>query len=87
MVISAGTRYRDMLNIYKSFSNVVSIDKLIFTKLDETEYLGPLLSLVTYTQKNLSYVTTGQNVPDDIEVPNPRKLARMIVGEIGESKI
>ncbi|MGI6648214.1 MAG: flagellar biosynthesis protein FlhF [Bacillota bacterium] len=87
LVISAGTRYRDMLNIYKSFSNVVSIDKLIFTKLDETEYLGPLLSLVTYTRKNLSYVTTGQNVPDDIEVPSPRRLARMIVGEIGENKI
>jgi flagellar biosynthesis protein FlhF len=85
LVLSAGTRYQDMLKIYDSFS-VVPLHRLVFTKLDETEVLGSILSLIGHTQKNLSYVTFGQNVPDDIEVVNPRRLAKLIVGQLGENR-
>lgn len=59
----------------------VRVDKVIFTKVDEAAQLGMLLSVVRKLNKGLSYVTTGQDVPDDIEVGHARRIARMIVGE------
>jgi len=53
--------------------------KLLITKLDETKYRGPVLNISWYAQKPLAYVTTGQNVPDDIEVINVEAIAKQIV--------
>ena len=57
----------------------VRVDKIIFTKLDEAAHVGVVLNVVHKVHKALSYVTTGQNVPDDIEVGQPRRLAQMIL--------
>jgi flagellar biosynthesis protein FlhF len=57
----------------------VRVDKIIFTKLDEAANVGVVLNVVHKVNKTLSYVTTGQNVPDDIEVGQPRRLAQMIL--------
>ena len=54
--------------------------KLIFTKLDETTTLGNLLNLKLHTGAALSYVTCGQNVPDDIEVFNPQRTVKQLLG-------
>ena len=54
--------------------------KLIFTKLDETDTLGNLLNIKLYTGADLSYVTCGQNVPDDIENFNPQKTVKQLLG-------
>ena len=48
------------------------------TKLDEVEAPGVLLQLVRHTDLPLSYVTTGQHVPDDIEVANAAALAESL---------
>ena len=53
--------------------------RLLVTKLDETKYRGQLLNLCWYTQKPLAYVTTGQNVPDDIEIVNVESIAKQII--------
>ena len=53
--------------------------RLLITKLDETKHRGSLLNISWYTHKPLAYVTTGQNVPDDIEVVDVDSLARQIV--------
>ena len=53
--------------------------KLLITKLDETKYRGPLLNISWYTQKPLAYVTTGQNVPDDIEIVDIESIAKQII--------
>ena len=58
----------------------VRIDKLIFTKLDEATNVGAVLSLVRGVNKTLSYVTTGQDVPADIEVARGRRIAQLILG-------
>ena len=57
----------------------VRVDKIIFTKLDEAAHIGVVLNVVHKVQKALSYVTTGQDVPDDIEVGQPRRLAQLIL--------
>jgi flagellar biosynthesis protein FlhF len=59
--------------------NDVRVDRLIFTKLDEAAHLGVVLNVVRKVNKSLSYVTTGQDVPDDIEVGRGRALARRIL--------
>jgi flagellar biosynthesis protein FlhF len=58
----------------------VRVDKIIFTKLDEAVHVGVILNVIRKVKKSLSYITTGQDVPDDIEVGKPRKLAQRILG-------
>ncbi len=80
LVLSATTKTEDLLETYKRF-NLIKIDKIIFTKLDETTCYGPILSVINKTKKRLSYVTNGQSVPDDIELLDNISLARLIVGD------
>jgi flagellar biosynthesis protein FlhF len=58
----------------------VRADKIIFTKLDEAAHVGTVLNVVRKMNKSISYITTGQDVPDDIEVGRGRKLAELILG-------
>ena len=58
----------------------VGANRLILTKLDEAQGLGTLLPLLRTSRLPLSYVTDGQNVPDDIEVADPVRLAQQILG-------
>ena len=63
----------------------VKFDKLIFTKVDETAQLGVVLNVARKVNKGLAYVTTGQNVPDDIsENGHGRRIAEMILGNAHE---
>lgn len=59
----------------------VRVDKIIFTKLDEAAHVGTVLNVMRKVNKSLSYITTGQDVPDDIEVGRGRRLAQMILGQ------
>ncbi len=79
LVLSATTKYKDLLSIADSYKEI-SDYKLIFTKLDETTAIGNLLNLKLYTGASLSYVTYGQNVPDDIEKFNPQKTVKQLLG-------
>ncbi|WAH35388.1 flagellar biosynthesis protein FlhF [Alicyclobacillus dauci] len=44
------------------------VTKFLFTKLDETDSVGVIARLLAKYHLPMSYVTTGQNVPDDIDV-------------------
>ncbi len=79
LVISATTKYSDALDIMTRF-NQLMYNKVIITKLDETNTIGSLLSIMN-PEKKLSYFTTGQGVPDDIEIAEKEKLLDMIVFE------
>ena len=79
LVLSATTKYRDLLEIADSYREMGEY-KLIFTKLDETGAYGNLLNIKLYTGAGISYVTYGQNVPDDIEKFNPQKTVKQLLG-------
>ena len=79
LVVSATTKYRDLEKIADSYKTVADY-KLIFTKLDETTSLGSMFNLHLHTGAPLSYVTCGQNVPDDIEKFNPQKTVKNLLG-------
>lgn len=61
----------------------VGTTSLILTKLDEATGLGNILPLVRTSRLPLSYLTNGQNVPDDIETAESMRVARLILGMEG----
>lgn len=79
LVLSATTKYRDLIRIADSYKEVCDY-QLIFTKLDETFTLGNLYNIKMHTGSSIAYVTCGQNVPDDIEVFNPQKTVKILLG-------
>lgn len=79
LVLSATTKYKDLLEIADIYHEI-SDYKLIFTKLDETTSYGNLLNIKMYSGADVSYVTTGQNVPDDIEMFHTQKIVKQLLG-------
>lgn len=79
LLISATTKMKDCKDIINAYSFLENY-KLIFTKLDETSSLGVVLNVKEITGKSLSYVTTGQSVPDDIEIVNVENLSKKLLG-------
>ncbi len=79
LVLSSTTKFEDLLNIVNIYSKISDF-KIIFTKLDETTCLGSILNICYLTGKKISYITNGQNVPDDIDVLQPEKIARALMG-------
>jgi flagellar biosynthesis protein FlhF len=74
------TSSRSSLELAAERFGDVNIDKVIFTKLDEAANTGLLPSLVRTMNKSVSYITTGQDVPADIEPANARRIAQLILG-------
>lgn len=83
LVLSATTKYKDLMKITSLYEDV-SEYSLIFTKVDETDAIGNILNMKLDTGMPLSYISYGQNVPDDIEVMNPQIIAKQVLGG-GES--
>lgn len=79
LVLSVATKYKDLLQITKKYDEFTDY-KIIFTKLDETTCYGNILNIKEETGAKLSYVTFGQNVPDDISDINPHEIARQVLG-------
>jgi flagellar biosynthesis protein FlhF len=78
LVLSAVAGERSLRAAVERFTPV-QIDRLILTKLDEADSLGGLLAVLASSSRPLSYVTTGQAVPDDIEPADRKRLARLIL--------
>ncbi|WP_130807008.1 GTPase [Senegalia massiliensis] len=80
LVLSVNTEFNSLKAIIDKYSNIDNI-KIIFTKLDETEKIGNILNIRLYTKYPISYLTTGQNVPEDIQTFNNDHITNMIVGD------
>ena len=78
LVLSATTKFEDLRDIYGAFS-ILNIDTLIFSKLDESKGFGNVFSLVYDTKKPVSYLTIGQEVPEDILVAKNDYIADYII--------
>ncbi|MFO7819582.1 MAG: flagellar biosynthesis protein FlhF [Halanaerobacter sp.] len=78
LVISATTKTKDMKEIIQVYSQL-DFDRLIASKLDETNSLGVIFEALSWSQKAISYVTIGQDVPEDIEVADNKRLIDNII--------
>jgi flagellar biosynthesis protein FlhF len=65
-LLKAADRYR-----------IFNYDRIILTKLDECTHFGCMVDVLDIIAKPVSYMTTGQNVPKDIERANPERLAKL----------
>ena len=79
LVLSSTAGAASLVRTAEQFADV-GTTALVLTKLDEVSGLGNLLPLLRSSKLPLSYVTDGQNVPDDIEPADSRRLARMVLG-------
>jgi flagellar biosynthesis protein FlhF len=57
------------------------LDKLIFTKLDETETTGAIFNLLSEYPFKVSFLTNGQNVPDDLLQADAKLMVDILLGE------
>lgn len=80
LVVSASTKRCDLLEIIESFKSV-GVDRLIVSKLDETTRYGVLFDAVDAAEVPVSFITTGQSVPEDVEFADGEKLASIILGD------
>ncbi|APW62125.1 Flagellar biosynthesis protein FlhF [Paludisphaera borealis] len=80
LVLSAATSQRSLRAAADQFAPARP-DRLLLTKLDEAESLGALAAILGRADRPVSYLTTGQSVPDDIEEADRSRLARLILGE------
>lgn len=81
LVLSSATRYNDLLNTDNKFS-ALPFKSYIFTKLDETEDVSDMVNFLISKEKPISYFTTGQQVPDDIETASKKKLASLLLSKM-----
>lgn len=79
LVLSATTKYKDLKKISQTYAEI-SKYSLIFTKLDETDTVGSLYNIHMLTGAPLSYVTCGQNVPNDIRKIDAQGIAKQLLG-------
>lgn len=80
LVVSAATQYKVMTEIINSFK-VFNLTASILTKLDETLTQGSILSSMIENQLPVAFMTNGQQVPEDIYLPDARALIEQCVIE------
>jgi len=80
LVLSSTCSQQVLMEAVERFSRVRT-DQIIFTKLDEAVTFGVLLNVLGKADKRLSYVTTGQEVPHQIERGCPNRLADLVLGQ------
>lgn len=79
LVLSSGASVRQLARNEQAF-RATGATALLLTKLDETPALGGLFPWLRDCELPVSYLTNGQNVPQDIEPADRRKFARRLLG-------
>lgn len=79
LVLSSTCTQKVLLEVVERFG-AIRTDRVIFTKLDEAVSFGVLVNVLRKVDKQLSYVTTGQEVPHQIEPGCPNRLAALVLG-------
>jgi flagellar biosynthesis GTPase FlhF len=78
LVLPANTELAEMAKTTRDFSQF-QYNNLIFTKTDQMKKIGYLIEMNYRTGKNISYISSGNTIPDDIENANALKIAHMIL--------
>lgn len=79
LVLSSTAAHSALIEAARLFAPLGS-NRVIFTKLDEAVNFGVLVNLIRHIDAKLSFVTTGQEVPDHLEPGNADRLARFVLG-------
>ncbi len=80
LVVPASMREQDLLRLYDRVKDLPLL-RLLFTKLDETSSFGTVFELAHQTGAPLSYWSSGQRVPEDLEIATPERLAAFLMAQ------
>ncbi len=83
LLISLNTKTDDLKEIINKFS-IINPDRLLITKIDETTVFGDIINIKNNFDIPFSYITDGQDVPDDIKKASPDLLINYILGDLYE---
>ncbi|MDP4083053.1 MAG: flagellar biosynthesis protein FlhF [Bacillota bacterium] len=78
LVLALTAKQKDMEDIFEQFS-AVGISKFIFTKADETSVYGSMMNMMEKFNIGVAYVTTGQNVPDDMISASSEVISNLLI--------
>ncbi|MEA2028042.1 MAG: flagellar biosynthesis protein FlhF [Campylobacterota bacterium] len=82
LALSALSKEEDIEDIYQNFS-FLDLDSILFTKFDETRHIGNVINfLLKHNQTPLSYISIGQNVPEDILSESKKYILDKFVGTL-----
>ncbi len=81
LLLGLNTKSEDIRAIIDNFS-ILEPDKFLFTKIDETSTYGEIINLRMEYDLPFSYITNGQDVPDDIEKAKPAFIINHIMGDL-----
>ncbi len=79
LVLSSVASEKVLLREAQAFSTV-GVNRVVLTKLDEAAGLGAVLRVVRQIGRGVSYITTGQEVPQHLESARPSRLAELVLG-------
>ncbi|MBL8021279.1 MAG: hypothetical protein JNM27_16535 [Leptospirales bacterium] len=85
LVLSANTDGTTLEHIFEAYETI-GFDKILLTKLDESEFIGSFVEYADKINRPFSFCTNGQDVPADLVGPQPDDLARMILRKDAASK-
>jgi|SRR5579871_242329 len=80
LVLSASTKPVDLTRVIDAY-NIFKPERLLFTRLDETASLGPIFNEAVRTETPLSFLGTGQRIPEDLETATAERLIGFILGD------
>ncbi len=78
LLMSVSTRSSEMLKAATNF-RPLAFQSYIFTKMDEAQQCGSIINQVLQHRAPISFITTGQNVPEDIEKANKERIAARLL--------
>ncbi|MFN0059544.1 MAG: hypothetical protein ACKVX7_13900 [Planctomycetota bacterium] len=79
LCISATSAPKTLLQATKRFQDV-GYDRLLVTRVDEAANCGHLLDVFQAARVPISYLTCGQNVPDDIHAASLERVEELLLG-------
>ena len=86
LVLAANMKYGDMMDVVEHIPDI-PVSHLIFTKLDETVSCGAVFSVQQTLGRPVSFLTAGQNVPNDIETASGRRIADLLMSSDRERRM
>lgn len=79
LVVTASMKSADLTRVAEQFS-ILRPDNLLFTRLDETGTLGTVYSLAARTGLPVSFLGTGQQIPEDLAEASADRLIGPLAG-------
>ena len=79
LVMPAAASVRDLRNVLDAYGDKTP-NRVVLTRVDEADSVSPLMHVLHERGLKVSYLGTGQRVPEDLERATPARLAAHVLG-------